>query len=214
MHESPFLPSLPQMALTVLVSDFLRYALAAGAVWLVVNVLLRRRLAARRILDAEPMPGQVRREITYSLSTVVIFAANGLLLWLLIANGTVEVYPDVAHRGWAWWWASLALIIVAHDTWFYWTHRALHHRRWFRAVHGRHHASLHPPPWAAYAFHPVEALVQAIFLPLFLLVVPVHAGVLGLFLLHMIRATPSATARTSCSRGAGHRAAGSVGSRR
>ena len=37
-------PSLPQMALTVLMSDFLRYALAAGAVWLVVNVLLRRHL--------------------------------------------------------------------------------------------------------------------------------------------------------------------------
>ena len=88
-------PSLPQMALTVLMSDFLRYALAAGAVWLVVNVLLRRRLAGRRILDAVPAPGQVRREITYSLSTVLIFAANGLLLWLLIANGTVEVYPDV-----------------------------------------------------------------------------------------------------------------------
>ena len=88
MHESPLLPSLPQMALTVLVSDFLRYALAAGAVWLVVNVLLRRRLAGRRILDAMPARGQVRREITYSLSTSFIFAANGLLLWLLMANCT------------------------------------------------------------------------------------------------------------------------------
>jgi sterol desaturase/sphingolipid hydroxylase (fatty acid hydroxylase superfamily) len=154
-------PSLPQMALTVLISDFLRYALAAGAVWLLVDVLLRRRLAGRPILQAAPAPGQVRREISYSLSTVVVFAANGLLLWLLIANGTVEVYADVRRRGWAWWWASLALIVVAHDAWFYWTHRARHHRRWFRAVHGRHHASLQPTPWAAYAFRPVEALVQA-----------------------------------------------------
>lgn len=56
-------PSLPQMALTVLITDFLRYALAAGAVWFVVNVLLRRRLAGRRILEAAPAPGQVRREI-------------------------------------------------------------------------------------------------------------------------------------------------------
>ena len=74
------------------------------------------------------------------------------------------------------------LIIVAHDAWFYWTHRALHHRRWFRAVHGRHHASLHPTPWAAYAFHPVEALVQAVFLPLFLLFVPMHEGAIAVFL--------------------------------
>jgi sterol desaturase/sphingolipid hydroxylase (fatty acid hydroxylase superfamily) len=96
------------------------------------------------------------------------------------------VYGDVARFGWAWWWASLALLIVAHDAWFYWTHRALHHPRWFRAVHGRHHASMHPTPWAAYAFHPVEALVQAAFLPLVLLVLPVHGAVLGAFLLHMI----------------------------
>jgi sterol desaturase/sphingolipid hydroxylase (fatty acid hydroxylase superfamily) len=179
-------PSLPQMALTVLISDLLRYALATGTVWLFVHVLLRRRLARRRILDAAVSTGQIRREIAYSVSTVAIFAANGLWLWLLAANGTVEIYPDIAQRGWGWWWASLVLIAVAHDTWFYWTHRALHHRGWFRAVHGRHHASLHPTPWAAYAFHPIEALVQAIFLPLFLLLAPMHAGALGVFLLHMI----------------------------
>ena len=53
-------------------------------------------------------------------------------------------------------------------------------------MHGLHHASRHPTPWAAYAFHPVEAVVQAAFLPLFLLAVPVHAGVIVVFLLHMI----------------------------
>jgi sterol desaturase/sphingolipid hydroxylase (fatty acid hydroxylase superfamily) len=179
-------PSLSQLALTMLTVDFLRYALAAGAVWLVVEVILGRRLAGRRILDATHAPGQVRREITYSLATVVIFAANGLLVWLMALTGRVEIYADVATRGWPWWWLSLLVIIVAHDAYFYWTHRWLHQRRWFRAVHGRHHASLHPTPWAAYAFHPVEALVQAAFLPLFLLGVPVHGAVIALFLMHMI----------------------------
>lgn len=178
--------SLPQLALTILTVDLLRYALTAGTVWLLVGVLLRRRLAGRRILDAAPTPGQIRREIVYSLSTVVIFAANGMMLWLLANTGHVQIDDSVATRGWAWWWASLALIVVAHDTWFYWTHRLLHHRRWFREVHGRHHASLHPTPWATYAFHPVDALVQAAFLPLFLLVVPVHGGVIAVFLGHMI----------------------------
>jgi len=182
VHE----PSLPQLALTILTIDFLRYALAAGAVWLLVEVLFRRRLAGRRILDGVRQPGQVRREFTYSLSTVLIFATNGLLIWLLVAAGTMEIYLDVASRGWAWWCLSLVLIIVAHDAYFYWTHRWLHQRRWFRVVHGRHHASLHPTPWAAYAFHPVEALVQAAFLPLFVLVVPVHSGVIAVFLIHMI----------------------------
>ena len=182
MHEPP----LTDLALTVLAIDFLRYAIAAGAVWLLVEVFFRRRLAGRRILDAVRRPGQVHREIVYSLSTVAIFASNGLLVWLLAANGTIEIYRDVAARGWPYWWLSVVSIIVAHDAYFYWTHRLLHLRRWFRAVHGTHHASLHPTPWAAYAFHPVEALVQAVFLPLFLLVVPMHVGAIAAFALHMI----------------------------
>jgi sterol desaturase/sphingolipid hydroxylase (fatty acid hydroxylase superfamily) len=182
MHE----PALTDLAFTVLAIDFLRYAVTAGAVWLLVEVLFRRRLAGRRILDAVRRPGQVRREIAYSLATVAIFASNGLLVWLLAADGTIEIYHDVGARGWPYWCFSVALIIVAHDAYFYWTHRLLHARRWFRAVHGSHHASLHPTPWAAYAFHPVEALVQAIFLPLFLLVVPMHVAAIAVFALHMI----------------------------
>jgi len=179
-------PSLPELALTILTIDFLRYALTAGAVWLLVGPLLGRRLAGRRILQAACRPGQLRREFVYSLSTVVIFAANGVLVWLLAANGTVEIYTDVAKRGWAWWWASVALIIIAHDAYFYWTHRAMHHPALFRRVHRVHHLSHNPSPWAAYAFAPAEALVHALFVPLCLLVMPIHQYALFAFLAFMI----------------------------
>ena len=179
-------PSFETVALSILGIDLLRYLLGAGLVWLVVNVLLRRQLAGRRILDGKARPRQIRRELVYSLSTVLIFAANGSMLWLLATGGRVRIYGDVALHGWVWWWASLILIVVAHDAYFYWTHRLLHDRRWFGAVHGRHHASVHPTPWAAYSFHPVEAAIQAAFLPLFVVVVPTHASVMALFLIHMI----------------------------
>ena len=179
-------PSFLSVALSILGIDLLRYLLGAGLVWLVVNVLLHRWLADRRILGGAPRPGQIRREFIYSLSTVLIFAANGTMLWLLIANGWARVYNDVSLYGWAWWWASLGLVIVAHDAYFYWTHRPLHDRRWFGAVHGRHHASVHPTPWAAYSFHPIEAAIQAAFLPLFVVVVPIHGGAIAVFLIHMI----------------------------
>jgi sterol desaturase/sphingolipid hydroxylase (fatty acid hydroxylase superfamily) len=178
--------SLAQVALTILAADALRYLLAAGAVWLLVFVVLRRRLAGRRILGAQVAPGQMRREITCSLATVLIFAANGTMIWLLARAGTLRLYFDATQHGWAWWCASLVLIVLAHDAWFYWTHRLLHRARWFRAVHFRHHQSRHPTPWAAYAFHPAEALLQAAFLPLWLWLVPTHATVVGVFLLHMI----------------------------
>ncbi|HEV8691342.1 MAG TPA: sterol desaturase family protein [Ideonella sp.] len=180
-------PFFLELLLGVLAVDLMRYLLGAGLVWLVVDVLWRQRLAGRRILEGAPRPGQIRREIAYSMATVLIFAANGTLLWLLARTGHVRIYGDAsAHGGAAWWLASLVLIIVAHDAWFYWTHRLLHHRRWFALVHARHHASAHPTPWAAYSFHPVEALIQAAFLPLFVWIVPTHAGVIVVFLLHMI----------------------------
>jgi len=56
--------SLPQLAPTILMIDFLRYALAAGAVWMLVEVVFVRRLAGRRILDAVRQPGQILREFT------------------------------------------------------------------------------------------------------------------------------------------------------
>ena len=95
-------PSLPQLALTILTIDFLRYAFGAGAVWLLVEVVLGRRLAGRRILEGVRQPGQIRREVTYSLSTVVIFATNGLLVWLLAAAGlcrSIGMLPRVAGPG-------------------------------------------------------------------------------------------------------------------
>jgi Delta7-sterol 5-desaturase len=179
-------PSLANVALTIWGIDLLRYLLGAGLVWLVVNVLLHRQLSSRRILDAQPRPGQVRREFAYSMSTVLVFAANGAMLWLLIEHGWVRIYDDVARYGWLWWWTSLVLIVVAHDAYFYWTHRLLHNRRWFAAVHGRHHASANPTPWAAYSFHPIEAAIQAAFLPIFVALVPIHAGAIAVFLVHMI----------------------------
>jgi hypothetical protein len=93
-------PSLSQLIVTILTIDFLRYAITAGAVWLVVDAILGRRLAGRRILDAVRKPGQIRREFVYSMATVVIFATNGVLVWLLASNGAVEIYQDVAARGW------------------------------------------------------------------------------------------------------------------
>ena len=84
-------PSLPQIVGTVLTVDFLRYAFTAVVVWLLIEVVLRGRLAHRRLFAGRRPPGQVRREIVYSLSTVVIFASKGLLVYLLSRNGTIQI---------------------------------------------------------------------------------------------------------------------------
>ncbi|MGL1488967.1 sterol desaturase family protein, partial [Vibrio parahaemolyticus] len=36
----------------------------------------------------------------------------------------------------------------------------MHNKRIFKYVHLVHHHSTNPSPWAAYAFHPLEAVVE------------------------------------------------------
>jgi sterol desaturase/sphingolipid hydroxylase (fatty acid hydroxylase superfamily) len=70
---------------------------------------------------------------------------------------------------------SIVLTIFVHDTYFYWTHRLMHLPRLFPFMHRAHHRSTNPTPWAAYAFDPLEAFVQAGIFPLVLFLYPIHA---------------------------------------
>ena len=76
---------------------------------------------------------------------------------------------------------SLSLMFVAHDAYFYWTHRLMHHRRLFGLFHRWHHLSRTPTVWTAYSFSVPEAIVQGAFVPLFVVMVPMHALALFIF---------------------------------
>lgn len=181
-----FAPELPLAAAGILISDFLRYFLAAGLVYLLLWRVFAKPLQTRRILPDGPKPGQMRREFMHSLSTVAVFAFNGLTIYVMEKLGHTRIYQEVADHGWAWWWLSLALIIVLHDMYFYWAHRLLHRPWWFARFHCVHHQSVHPTPWAAYSFHPVEALIQALFFQLIVYTLPMHGAALFIFLSWMI----------------------------
>jgi len=45
----------------------------------------------------------------------------------------------------------------------------MHHKKLFRWFHLVHHQSTNPSPWAAYAFHPLEAVVEAGIIAVFFL---------------------------------------------
>jgi sterol desaturase/sphingolipid hydroxylase (fatty acid hydroxylase superfamily) len=169
----------------IYLADLSRYVLAAGAAFLLLWKVLRHRLERRRINPAYPPPAQLRHEFAYSMSTVAIFAATGFMIYSLAAAGALTVYTRIPDYGWGYWIASLFGLIAAHDTYFYWTHRALHHPAVFRKVHAVHHRSRNPSPWAAYAFHPIEAIIQSVFLPLALIIAPLHPSVIFLFTSHM-----------------------------
>jgi Delta7-sterol 5-desaturase len=171
---------------TIWVADLLRYLIPAGLLSAVLALVPLAWRAPRSVRDRQPASGQRRREVMHSLSTVLLFSANGALIVAGVQAGVLAVYTDWHERGTWYALASLVLLIALHDTWFYWTHRLLHWRGIFGRVHLTHHRSLAPTPWAAYSFSVGEAAVQAVFLGLVLLALPLHPMVIAVFLTHMI----------------------------
>ena len=167
------------------VREGLYYLLAALLLWLVVHKWLHKRLA-HRVIAGWPTSADMRREMVYSFSTLLIFSAQGLVVFASVLRGDMVIYFKPSQYGYWWLALSLPAMLLWHDFYFYWTHRLLHSRWLFRRVHGVHHRSRNPSPWAAYAFHPVEAFINSLVTPLALMVVPLHGLVLLVFTFHQI----------------------------
>lgn len=169
----------------IVLHDFLRYWLIAGGVFALVNVALAKPLSGRKIREGALPKGQIQREILASMRTTIIFSLTGLVVAAGAVFGVISL-QSVAEQGWIYFAFSLAVLIVAHDAWFYWTHRLLHDPRLFRRFHRLHHKSHAPTPFTSYAFNTGEAVLNAVYLPLILLVLPASFPALILFGVHMM----------------------------
>lgn len=117
---------------------------------------------------------QIRAEIFWSSMTAFIFAAGGLLTGWLWQNGWTAIYLNFSDYPLWYWPLSLLLFSLAHEVYFYWTHRLMHHPRLYRVMHHTHHLSREPSPWASFCFHPYEALIESLVLPILVCVIPIH----------------------------------------
>lgn len=173
----------------MLVVELGRYVVIAGAAyaffWVWQRERYRHRFVDRDGRGARRAAG-IAHDLRWSASTVLIFWCVGIVTKRLAGAGVVRAYPHIAERGWLYFGFTILLLIVLQDTWFYWTHRAMHHPRLYRLVHRTHHASVQTSPWTAYAFSPLEALTHAVFVPLTWMVVPMHEAAVFLFLIFML----------------------------
>lgn len=126
---------------------------------------------------------QIRREIGWSLLSAAIYGIPaGIVAWGWQARGWTRLYTDIQAMPLWYLPVSVLLYLLAHDTWFYWTHRWMHWPRLFRAAHAVHHASRPPTAWAAMSFHPWEAVTGAVVIPALLFLIPIHVAALGVVL--------------------------------
>jgi len=170
----------------ILIHDFLRYFMAAGLAYIIFWKWGRHKWEHLIIQRSLPQAKKIWFEFRYSLSTVLIFSLVGFGIVLLEKGGYTTIYYQIGEYGWTYFFLSFLIVIILHDLYFYWTHRWMHHPRIFKYVHKVHHQSTNPSPWAAYSFHPLEALIQAGFYPILLGTIPYHPIVLFIFLIFMI----------------------------
>lgn len=128
---------------------------------------------AIRLQEANPFPGQIAHEIRWSLITIAIYAVLTTCLIVVWRMGAFpQFYVNPLQHGWVYLGVSFVLVLLVQDVYFYFGHRLLHSRKLIR-YHGVHHRSKVPSPFVMYTFHPVEALVHFVRLPVMLLLFPV-----------------------------------------
>lgn len=123
----------------------------------------------------------VQRELGWSLLALLVFAGVNAVLfgWGLFKHSQLYFH---FHDYPVWWfWLSIPAMVLLHDTLFYWLHRAMHTRWLFGLMHRVHHQSTHPTAFAAYSFHPTEALAEALIITALIFILPVHPLALLIF---------------------------------
>ena len=180
MHQFDILHFLQHRGLHVFAFDFGRYIIAAGVMWGIVWALMHTSWKSRKIQKRIATGPEVRREFLASVQSCLVYVAvTVFVVW----GKEIGWLKDIDHSyGVAGNLAMLAAIIIAHDAYFYWAHRTMHHPRLFKFFHRHHHRSITPTPFAAYSFALPEAVVMAMFVPLWQFFVATPGLILFTFL--------------------------------
>lgn len=153
-----------------------RYLIFAGTAYLIYYVIKRRDWLFMKIQNKFPERKQILTEIKYSVLTFLVFSSVVVAIRLVINHGILatRVYRNFSEHSAGYFILTTAFIIFFHDTYFYWMHRLMHHPLLYERVHKVHHLSKDPTPWAAFAFHPIEALLEIGFVPFLIFTIPLH----------------------------------------
>lgn len=171
---------------------FVRYVLFSGGYHLLLRQRLRERFRHRIFhYDVDDSASQVRTEIWRSAVVSMIFAAFGILVLYLWSAELTQLYLSLGSAyDYCWLLAGPIVFLLSQETYYYWIHRWMHRPGVYERVHRWHHESIETTAWTAFSFHPAEAVLQAVFLPISVLLIPMHAfAFLGLLAVMTLSAT-------------------------
>jgi len=161
---------------------------------------LSRRMVGRKIQARTETRAQIKRDRRQSVVSLAVIATMfGLGQWVYqnLGYGIQAREPGFASL-----FGSFVLSLFLFDTWFYWMHRLIHTRFFYRKVHAWHHRTVAPEAWSNNS----DLLIDNLFLQSYWLVahffIPIAPTML---LIHKLYDQISGTIGHS-----GHELAGSV----
>ena len=164
--------------------NIVRYYPFAGLLFALLYIWKKSSFFRYKIQEKYPNADKIKKEIVQSLVTLIVFSGIATTVYILNKLHVIhtKMYRDPElYGGVSYMILSFILITIWHETWFYWAHRIMHHKKIYSYVHAVHHQSVNPTPIAAYNFHWVEAIFEGIYVVPFLLVLPMYYPV---FLIH------------------------------
>jgi ring-1,2-phenylacetyl-CoA epoxidase subunit PaaE len=150
-------------------------------VFIIFWVIFAKALSSRRIQTVKRAGfTQIKDEV---FNTILVTIASTLFTGIIFYfkdTGWTKFYTDTGRYGI--WYEVLTIIIVllVSDGWFYWTHRWLHHPKIYKYIHAVHHKSLDTTPYTTFSFHPIEGVLNTVWILPLVMVMPVSLFALGI----------------------------------
>lgn len=152
----------------------IRYFILAGVPFFLFYKILTNWYSRSKIQTRAADLKDFKREILQSMQTTAVFAVIAYVILYTPLKEYTQLYTNLTDLPLWYLPVSLVLSLVIHDTYFYWMHRLLHHKKLFKLTHLVHHQSTNPSPWASYSFHFAEALTEGMVLLVIVLIIPIH----------------------------------------
>ncbi|GAB3703509.1 sterol desaturase family protein [Spirosoma flavus] len=172
-------------ALLFFIAIFGRYVVFSLFFWWLFKVSRKDQFASRAVETRVRKPAQERQEIGWSVVTSLIFTVIASGVMVAYQSGYTKLYTDFGTYPLLWYPISIILVLLLHETYYYWLHRWMHRPGIYRLIHKTHHDSITTSPWTAFSFHPIESVLQAIILPILIFILPLHVSAVGLILILM-----------------------------
>lgn len=134
---------------------FLRYLFFSYLIELIVS-----KTKLTPIFNFKRKVNQKKKEIINSFFSSVLFGIGMWGLYLLWSYEYLELASNndslIYHIG------SVFIALFIHETYYYWLHRVMHIKKFYKYIHQGHHDSIRVSTWTAFSFDIFETILQVL----------------------------------------------------